>query len=70
MMKKFLSLLLILVLCAGFVLHALADGSDTVLALYVQNEGIDVVLVRRYTADCSLPKKRANEVLISGHRGT
>lgn len=54
-MKKSLSLLLALALLvsllAGLGLHALADGIDAVLALYVQNEGKDAELVKRYTAD-------------------
>ena len=54
-MKKSLSLLLALALLillhTGLGLHALADGTDAVLALYVQNERKDAELVRRYTAD-------------------
>ena len=53
-MRKNLSLLLALSLLvsmfAGLGLHALAEGSGAVLALYVQNEGKDAELVRRYTA--------------------
>ncbi len=54
-MKKSLSLLLSLALLALLFavlgLHALAEGSNAVLALYVQNEGKDAELVRRYTAN-------------------
>lgn len=46
-MKKSVSLLLVLALLVSVFLYALADGSDAVLALYVQNEGKDAELVRR-----------------------
>lgn len=54
-MKKtqslFLALALLVLLLTGLNLHALADGSDAVLSLYVQNERTDAVLVKSYTAD-------------------
>ena len=54
-MKKFISLLLALALLvsllAGLGLYALSEGGDAVLSLSVQNEGKDVELVKRYTAD-------------------